>query len=142
MELTLPAARTCSYCYKKLEKMRFCGGCKKHPYCSRECQKKNWKQHKIWCGCGVAEKDIDFELRASTTGGMGLFAVRSFHRGEKIITERCVIQMPEEQVVISRGTMLTNQFESLSFSEQEAVVALSFSTIVTPYWKEARAPER
>lgn len=40
----------CSYCVRKLQKALRCAKCQHHSYCSRECQKKDWKQgHKEEC---------------------------------------------------------------------------------------------
>jgi hypothetical protein len=82
----------CSFCYISLEKTLRCGKCKKHPYCCRSCQKSDWKQHKIWCE-NVAELNIDFEVKDSDGKGMGIFAKRSFEKGEKILVERPVIRV-------------------------------------------------
>jgi len=43
--------KKCSYCGKKetLERFQVCGGCKRERYCSRGCQRSNWKQHKPTC---------------------------------------------------------------------------------------------
>ncbi|KAJ7147171.1 hypothetical protein C8R43DRAFT_543572 [Mycena crocata] len=46
------AYRTCSACYKsenKKIKFRRCGACQKAAYCSVDCQKKDWKNHKTRC---------------------------------------------------------------------------------------------
>lgn len=62
------ALRVCGYC-KKTEEMlgdyNFCGRCHKVPYCSKECQKRDWKAHKVFCGkkktetgCNVPPQDM------------------------------------------------------------------------------------
>jgi hypothetical protein len=41
---------TCSYCKKSSPvKLSLCARCKKVSYCSKECQRKAWKSHKIEC---------------------------------------------------------------------------------------------
>ena len=42
----LPA---CHYCQTGTEALKACGACKKTRYCSRECQKKDFKVHKKVC---------------------------------------------------------------------------------------------
>ncbi|KAI0361646.1 hypothetical protein OH77DRAFT_1417912 [Trametes cingulata] len=41
----------CSYCrqLKPKESIKMCGGCKVMGYCSKECQKADWKEHKPIC---------------------------------------------------------------------------------------------
>ena len=44
--------RECVYCKKletQTEKMKMCSGCKCSMYCNKECQKNDWKAHKIVC---------------------------------------------------------------------------------------------
>ena len=46
---TLPKSATCENCKEREKKMMVCGQCRQAYYCSRECQKKDWKQHKKSC---------------------------------------------------------------------------------------------
>ncbi|XP_071084689.1 uncharacterized protein [Haliotis cracherodii] len=39
----------CSFCEKKSPKLKACSKCHLTPYCSKECQRKDWKRHKLWC---------------------------------------------------------------------------------------------
>jgi len=41
--------RVCAGCGKVQKKMNKCGGCKTIHYCSADCQKKDYKQHKSYC---------------------------------------------------------------------------------------------
>ncbi|KAJ7792405.1 hypothetical protein B0H14DRAFT_2931359 [Mycena olivaceomarginata] len=48
----IPAFRTCAACYKpetKYLRYQRCGACQRASYCSRECQKKDWRAHKQTC---------------------------------------------------------------------------------------------
>ncbi len=45
----LPKSATCENCKGREKKMMVCGQCRQTYYCSRECQKKNWKVHKKSC---------------------------------------------------------------------------------------------
>ena len=40
---------SCAYCLKKPEKLFMCSQCKKVHYCSKECQRNDWKKHKEKC---------------------------------------------------------------------------------------------
>lgn len=78
----------CSYCYEETCKPSVCGKCKHRKYCSRECQVSDWKNgHKHWCG-KAGEIGADFSIREAECKGLGVFALRDFRRGEKIMAER------------------------------------------------------
>ena len=40
---------SCNFCKKTAEKLLACGACYRAKYCHIECQKKDWKQHKLSC---------------------------------------------------------------------------------------------
>jgi MYND finger len=39
----------CNFCSKKMDRPLVCGRCRCRRYCSTECQKKEWKEHKKYC---------------------------------------------------------------------------------------------
>jgi len=41
------------------ENLSICAGCNKQTYCSKKCQKKDWKKHKV--GCNLSECPICYE---------------------------------------------------------------------------------
>jgi MYND finger/SET domain len=96
-----PSGRCCAFCYqlesnlRKEEKLKTCGKCHKRTYCSRACQREDWTLggHKFWCG-KVGERGVDFQVELSEGKGFGLFALRSFCKGEKIMVERPVLMAP------------------------------------------------
>eukprot|EP01099_Mayorella_cantabrigiensis_P009023 TRINITY_DN962_c0_g1_i1.p1 TRINITY_DN962_c0_g1~~TRINITY_DN962_c0_g1_i1.p1 ORF type:complete len:516 (-),score=120.40 TRINITY_DN962_c0_g1_i1:218-1765(-) len=47
---TPASENTCDQCNKHFEKLLRCGKCKVVRYCSADCQKKAWPQHKLVCG--------------------------------------------------------------------------------------------
>jgi hypothetical protein len=86
-----PRERCCAWCYGPA--LKKCPNCPRH-FCSRECQIQDWKKtggsHKFWCGKS-GEKCVDYDIRdAGEEKGLGLFAMRDFNRGEKILVERSV----------------------------------------------------
>lgn len=48
-KVVIPKSATCKNCKGREKKMMVCGQCKQAFYCSKECQKKDWKQHKKSC---------------------------------------------------------------------------------------------
>ena len=69
-----------------------CGTCDRS-YCSAACRTSDWRLgHSQWCGrsceagCGYVIKD------AGGLKGMGVFALRDFEAGEKIIVESSALQ--------------------------------------------------
>jgi hypothetical protein len=86
-------ARCCAWCYAVGDDdLKKCGKCGTRPYCSRDCQRKDWKMghHKLWCG-KAGEKGVDFDVRPAGEKGLGLFVNRDFQRGEKILVERSAV---------------------------------------------------
>src|SRR5947199_9273528 len=49
-----PFPRSCTTCHKLesdlKDNLKYCAKCRNTLYCSRECQKADWKQHKQVCG--------------------------------------------------------------------------------------------
>lgn len=90
-------SRPCAYCYCQLapDKVLCCGKCKVRAFCSKQCQKADWKSsHKLWCG-KVGELGVDFEIRDCGSKGLGVFPLRNLKQGDKILVERCIIQRGE-----------------------------------------------
>ena len=55
---------SCAFCQAIVSKNRKCGNCKSRTYCSVECQRSDWSEHKKECG-SLKERFPD-ELRRST----------------------------------------------------------------------------
>ena len=55
----------CLVCHSNMKK--WCAGCKERIYCSRECQKKDWKSHKANCGISLQDKKKVFVPRSPCT---------------------------------------------------------------------------
>lgn len=84
---------SCGWCYAAVNsKLMRCGRCRKRGYCSKECQLRDWKYgaHRHWCG-GAGELGYDVAISPIEGKGFGMFAMRSFRRGEKILVERAVV---------------------------------------------------
>lgn len=43
------AGPRCAKCKQQPDDLKLCTGCKTASYCSRECQKTDWKEHKVIC---------------------------------------------------------------------------------------------
>ena len=71
--------------------MHSCDKCSKRLYCSKECQAADWAAgHEHWCGT-AGELNHDYEIRPSMGRGLGVFALRSFERNDRIMVERPVV---------------------------------------------------
>lgn len=50
--------RRCQYCFKSDEKLSKCSSCNVVHYCSKECQRRDWKTHKVYCNsCKEGSKE-------------------------------------------------------------------------------------
>ena len=82
--------RHCAYCLQVLSTVKLCGGCHKRAYCSRECQKEDWKNgqgHKNWCKLGCGEEDVDWKVDSIPGKGLGLIAKRMFPAKSRIMVD-------------------------------------------------------
>ena len=62
--LTLPYPHTCAKCKKQYpQKLRMCGRCRQHFYCSAACQKEDWAMHKMVICIKISESNRLAELR-------------------------------------------------------------------------------
>jgi len=62
VEKTIQVGPRCTKCKNAPagnEKLQLCGGCKKAHYCSRGCQKEDWKEHKTICKYLSKDPSID-----------------------------------------------------------------------------------
>jgi len=55
---TITTIRRCQYCFKSDDKLSKCSSCNVVHYCSKECQKGDWKTHKEYCkSCQEGSKE-------------------------------------------------------------------------------------
>lgn len=65
---TKPPQRQCNSCGKSLDNLQVCGRCKSAYYCSKDCQTKDWKNHKKPCKEKAAAHN-NKPPASSTSGG-------------------------------------------------------------------------
>jgi hypothetical protein len=85
----------CSFCYAPAKELLVCGQCQKRRYCSKDCQRSDWKEasHKHFCR-KAGEVGIDYEIRPTEDDrGLGMFARRTFEKNEIIMAERPIIKV-------------------------------------------------
>ena len=58
--------KSCNHCHTENTELFKCGNCKCVYYCSKECQKQDWKLHKINCGLF----NVQFSYKTSKKGCM------------------------------------------------------------------------
>ena len=67
--------------------MFYCAQCKQANYCSRECQKSDWKRHKCWCNTVTASLD------AADYNDNKMYLVRTC---ERILMQKCPLFLEED----------------------------------------------
>ena len=98
----------CAHCYapvnpndNKKNSSQQCDNCEKRLYCSKKCQREDWKSaaHRIYCGV-AGEIGWDYEIRKvvgkNQRIGVGLFALRDFQKNDKILVERPLLVAPND----------------------------------------------
>ena len=77
---------SCSFCkVDSAEKLLKCGSCGGESYCSKECQAKDWTNHKASCP--------PYTVREVPGKGRGLFATRRIVPGKIILEERPLLTL-------------------------------------------------
>ncbi|KAK7084473.1 hypothetical protein SK128_012411 [Halocaridina rubra] len=79
----------CEICKKAAK--QFCSSCRAVFYCSRECQKEDWKTHKIKCKLFVVQNHPIY--------GRHMVATRDIRAGEIILKEAPLIVGPKQRSV-------------------------------------------
>jgi endogenous inhibitor of DNA gyrase (YacG/DUF329 family) len=86
----------CAFCLNAIHdrvNVKFCGKCRRRPYCSKECQSLDWnnaiggQKHKLWCGKEYGEEDEDWII-CPVEYGLGIVALRDIPPYFPIIVER------------------------------------------------------
>ena len=94
----------CAHCYTAFgsgpQGEVFCGTCSNdRRYCSDECRASDWSLgHKQWCGRSC-ETGVGYAIRETQLKGQGVFALRDFEAGEKIMVEASSLRAPQDSPV-------------------------------------------
>lgn len=108
--------------------MKTCQKCVARPYCSTQCRTLDWEEneHKLFCG-HTGEMDVDFEISSSPDKGLGMFALRTFHKGQKILVDKHILTKrgtvpPTAQWIVARMTpcegTLVQKMDKNAFGEE------------------------
>lgn len=76
----------CAACKKAAETK--CTNCRKVFYCSKECQKKHWKEHKFEC------KSLPYKIGKNDELGRFLIAAKDVKKGDILWTESPLVVAP------------------------------------------------
>ena len=90
-----------------------CGKCGSVWYCSRDCQKKDWKTHKINCK--------PYEIRESNGKGLGLFATCNLEIGDLIVGEDPILYFEGP----GPSFQFKDVFERLNRDDKDRILSLS-----------------
>lgn len=105
-----------------------CDGCKRGVfYCSMNCLKNDWKNHKANCG-------RLYKCEKVPNKGMGNVALRNIAKGEIICMERPVLSMTDNEYSNTLSTpelrkIYSSKFKQLSTTQQQDVMNLSFQLV-------------
>jgi MYND finger/SET domain len=90
----------CSFCYSSVEKLLYCGKCRKRGYCSQACQREDWKSasHKFWCEKNAGEMFTDVEVRPVEGKGLGMVALRPFAKCDIVLVERPILLLLDTEM--------------------------------------------
>ena len=105
-----------------------CSRCKRQHYCGRECQKQDWRVHKICC-------DSTFNFKIQKTGaiqGYGLFAVHDFNVGDLIYGEMPLLSCPLNQEE-ETFTSIPKDFSTQFVVEPPIETVAQFKDVMTKY---------
>jgi hypothetical protein len=99
MTTAQPLVDFCAFCYAPAKELLKCGQCLKRRYCSKDCQRSDWKaaSHKHFCR-KAGEIGIDFEVRQAEEQGLGVFTCRRFEKNEMIMAERPFLKVNDFDV--------------------------------------------
>ena len=87
----------CSFCLSPNAHSR-CAGCNLSLYCSKDCQKSDWKVggqgagHKAWCGVEYGRPNDAWAIQPIEDKGLGLFALRYVPKDARIMVDRMFSQ--------------------------------------------------
>ncbi|XP_063678957.1 N-lysine methyltransferase SMYD2-like [Bolinopsis microptera] len=120
-----------------------CGKCCKVRYCCRDCQVKDWKNHKLNCN--------PFEIKESSGKGLGLFATCDLNIGDLIVRENPILYFDaghtsddilsdNYSIMLPGSETFKEAYEALSREKKDLVLDLtqdSSSNEVEEEWKKA-----
>lgn len=74
------AAGHCGGCAARGEHFKFCAACRAVSYCSAECQKAHWKEHKAACRAAVAAREHAKLVTGNTAEGQLEQLAKKLHK--------------------------------------------------------------
>ena len=115
----------CKFCYLPNATVS-CENCHAVNYCSDKCKKQDREYHSKWCGAVTASLGVDYEIRsAGKDKGMGVFALRPFDVGDKIIVERCAVSIGPQPNELEKHKALSSALSKVPPGVKQAVANLS-----------------
>ena len=104
-----------------------CGKCCKVHYCCRDCQVKDWKNHKLNCN--------PFEIKESSGKGLGLFATCDLNIGDLIVRENPILYFEGGSIgIINNPETFKETFEALGREQKDLILNLTGADSVRTMW--------
>ncbi|MES1921737.1 hypothetical protein MHBO_003266 [Bonamia ostreae] len=127
----MDSKKSCDKCKKNTEKLKKCGACKKVEYCSRECQKSDWENHKKICSfspknkisakISQREKIIDKFVKEEKIKKFN-FKIEAMRKSKKLLNDvidEIEISLEDEDpfmIKVGNAFMRVDQEKALEFS--------------------------
>lgn len=132
----------CNFCHKISPIVKWCGKCRSIKYCSQECQKEDWDDHKTYCRLFYQNKTTVEYIRLFSTIKMDefLFAL-AYHNALDTKETVCNLERNKETGKF-KAVMLSTKIEDKDLLKDKINVIIMYDVGGGQYFKVVVAVDR